>query len=63
MTNYKKNLRLCYAFGAFIYFCWHDLGPLVSLEAWLTVNQYKDIPIDHLYPMVKYLYPDGSDLF
>jgi len=47
---------LCYAF------CWHGLGPLVPLERRVTANQYKVVLSDHLYPMMKHFYPDGSGL-
>ena len=51
---------LCYALGVF---CWHGLGPLVPLEERVTANQYKVVLNDHLYPMMKHFYPDGSGLF
>ncbi len=44
-------------------FFWYDLGPLVPLEGRVTANQYKVVLSDHLYPMMKYFYPDGSGLF
>ncbi len=44
-------------------FCWHVLGPLVPLEGRATANQYKVVLSDHLYPMMKHFYPDGSGLF
>ena len=44
-------------------FCWHGLGPLVPLEGRVTANQYKVVLSDHLYPMMKHFYPDGSGLF
>ncbi len=44
-------------------FCWHGLGPLVPLEGTVTANQYKVVLSDHLYPMMKHVYPDGSGLF
>ncbi len=44
-------------------FCWHGLGSLVPLEGRVTANQYKVVLSDHLYPMMKHFYPDGSGLF
>ena len=44
-------------------FFWHGLGPHVSLEGRVTANQYKVVLSDHLYPMMKHFYPDGSGLF
>ncbi len=44
-------------------FCWQGLGPLVPLEGRVTANQYKVVLNDHLYPMMKHFYPDGSALF
>lgn len=37
-------------------------GPLVPLEGRLTANQYKVALSDHLYPVVKHLYPAGNGL-
>ena len=44
-------------------FFWHGLGPLVLLKGRVTANQYKVVLSDHLYPMMKHFYPDGSGLF
>lgn len=44
-------------------FCWHGLGPLVPLEGEVTANEYTVILSDHLYPMMRHFYPDGSGLF
>ncbi len=44
-------------------FWWHGLGPLVPLQGRVTANQYKVVLSDHLHPMMKHLYPDGSGLF
>lgn len=41
-------------------FCWHDLGPLVLLEAMVTENQYKIVLSDPFYPVMKHFYRDGS---
>ena len=41
-------------------FCWHGLGPLVPLEGRVTA---KVVLSDHLYPMMKHFYPDGTGLF
>lgn len=43
-------------------FSCHGLGQLVPLQGRVTANQYKVISSDHLYPMIKYFYPDGSGL-
>ena len=43
-------------------FCWHDLGPLVSLEGRVTANQYKVVLSDHLYPIIKHFYADRGGL-
>ncbi len=44
-------------------FCWHGLGSLVPLEGRVTADQYKVVLSDHLYPVMKHFYPDGSGLF
>ncbi len=43
-------------------FCWQGLCPRVPLEGRLTANQYKAVLTDHLYPVMKHFYPDGSGL-
>ena len=43
-------------------FCWDGLRPLVCLKQKITANQYKDLLMDLLYPMMEYFYPDGSGL-
>ena len=40
-------------------FCCHGLGPLVPLEGRVTANQWK-ILSDHLHPMLKHFYADGT---
>ncbi len=44
-------------------FCWHGLGPLVPLMERVTANQYNVVLSDHLHPMMKHFYPDGSGVF
>lgn len=34
-----------------------------ALDGKVTANQYKVIPTDHLYPVMKRFYPDGRGLF
>ena len=53
-------MQMVDALGAF---CWYGLGPLVPLEGKVTVNQYKVVLSDHLYPVMKHFYPDGSGFF
>ncbi len=43
--------------------CWLGLGPLVPSEGRVTANQYKVVLSDHLYPVMKHFYLDGSGLF
>lgn len=44
-------------------FCWHDFGPLAPVERTVTGNQYKVVPSDHLYAVMKHFYHDGRGLF
>ena len=61
LDPYSEGIRwLCYAVGGILL---HGLGPLVPLEGRVTANQYKVVLSDHLYPMMKHFYPDGSGLF
>ena len=41
-------------------FFWHRPSPLVPLSGRVTVDQYKVVLTDHLYPMMKHFYPDSS---
>lgn len=61
LDPYSKGVQwLCYSVGTF---CWHGLGPLVTLEGRVTANQHKVVLTHHLYPVMKHFYPDGSGLF
>ncbi len=59
-TQQMQIWWFCYAVWAF---CLYGLGPLVPLEGRVTADQYKVVLSDHLYPVMKHFYPDGSGLF
>lgn len=51
---YSEGIQwICYAVGAFC---------TIHLEGRITANQYNVVLSDHLYPMMKHFYPDGSGL-
>lgn len=58
VINQRKNWWLCYAVGSILLLAW--FRPVVPLKVRFTANQYKVIPTDHLYPMMKCFYPERS---
>lgn len=47
----------------YIAFCWCSLVPSIPFEGKITANIYNVIVTDHLYPILKGFYPDGSGFF
>jgi len=42
---------------------WYSAGPIITLNGWITANDYVDILGNQVHPVVQMLFPNNSAVF